>query len=331
MSDVQPLKILKQGLVEATRLAGKARLGDPKTLVREVLASVVPVKTTTQTTASQGTFVTKSFRNAAGERVYKLYVPSGYRGVPLPLVVMMHGCTQSPDDFAAGTRMNALAEERTFFVAYPAQASAANASKCWNWFKAADQRRDAGEPSIVAGLTRQIVSDYAVDTRRVYVAGLSAGGAAAAVLGATYPDVYAAVGVHSGLPTGAARDVMSALSAMRQGSSAGRLTRTAPPTIVFHGDNDATVHPSNGAAVIEQATRGGLQSSVLEGKVNGGRAYSRTSFADASGAVALEYWVVHGSPHAWSGGSRAGSFTDPLGPDATKEMTRFFFTHALPN
>ena len=202
--------------------------------------------------APGGSFDEYNFANEAGTRTYKLYVPSHHRGEALPLVVMLHGCTQSPDDFAAGTRMNELAEEQRFMVAYPAQPQSANPSKCWNWFNGADQRRDHGEPSLIAGITRQIIRDFPVQLGRIYVAGLSAGGATAAIMGATYPDLYAAIGVHSGLACGAARDVTSALIAMRQGGDLDGNRRAGPivPTIVFHGDRDRTVNPANGDQVI---------------------------------------------------------------------------------
>src|SRR6266404_856041 len=279
-------------------------------------------------------FIEGTFSNPAGSRAYKLFIPSHYQGQPLPLVVMLHGCTQSPDDFAAGTRMNFIAEEQTCFVVYPAQRSEANQAKCWNWFRTADQQRGRGEPSLIAGITRQIMRDYSVDPKRVYVAGLSAGAAAAAVMGAIYSDLYAAIGVHSGLACGTASDLPSAFVAMRQGSLAASSgsdnlsVLPIVPTIVFHGDRDVTVHPSNGDYILEQsmkATR--RQKKVHRGRVTGGHAYTRTIHTDATGRGIFEHWSIHGAGHAWSGGSPAGSYTDPRGPDATREMLRFFLQH----
>ena len=252
----------------------------------------------------------------------------------------LHGCTQSPDDFAAGTRMNFIAERRTCFVVYPAQPSEANQAKCWNWFRTEDQQRGTGEPSLIAGITRQIMRDYSVDPKRVYIGGLSAGAAAAAIMGATYHDLYAAIGIHSGLACGAAIDLPSAFVAMRQGGLATSsgfgdtiILTGGPtvPTIVFHGDRDMTVHPNNADHILEQFARTTSRQEMLyRGRVPGGHAYTRTVHADASGRGIFEHWNIHGAGHAWSGGSPAGSHTDPRGPDATKEMLRFFLEHSLP-
>ncbi|MEH2506334.1 MULTISPECIES: extracellular catalytic domain type 1 short-chain-length polyhydroxyalkanoate depolymerase [unclassified Bradyrhizobium] len=280
-------------------------------------------------------FIKGSYSNPAGSRAYRLFIPSGYHGQPLPLIVMLHGCTQSPEDFAAGTRMNFIAEAQACFVVYPAQRSEANQAKCWNWFRATDQQRDTGEPSLIAGITRQIMREYSVDPKRVYVAGLSAGAAAAAIMGATYNDLYAAVGVHSGLACGAANDLPSALLAMRQGSGfdhqAVLTDGPTVPTIVFHGDRDSTVHPSNGDQVIKQSIKAtSTERNVYRGQVTGGHAYTRTVHSDGSGRHVFEHWRIHGAGHAWSGGSLVGSYTDPRGPDATREMLRFFLEHSLP-
>ena len=279
-------------------------------------------------------FIEGTYSNAAGSRAYRLFIPSRYQeGQPIPLVVMLHGCTQSPDDFAAGTRMNFIAEEQTCFVVYPAQRTEANQAKCWNWFRTADQQRDSGEPSLIAGITRQIMRDYSVDPKRVYVGGLSAGAAAAAIMGATYNDLYAAIGVHSGLACGAAIDLPSAFVAMRQGGrSDGRVIPgdgLPVPTIVFHGDRDTTVHPNNGDQIREQFVRT-TSTQVHRGRIPDGHAYTRTIYTDATGRGIFEHWNIHGAGHAWSGGSPAGSYTDPRGPDATREMLRFFLEHSLP-
>jgi poly(hydroxyalkanoate) depolymerase family esterase len=286
-----------------------------------------------------GRFTTRSYTGRAGTRAYKLYVPSGYAGQAVPLIVMLHGCTQDPDDFAAGTRMNALAEEGTFLVAYPAQAGNANMQKCWNWFQAADQQRDRGEPSLIAGITREVMGEYEVAEGRVYVAGMSAGGAMAAILAGTYPDLYSAVGIHSGLAPGAARDLPSAFAAMSGGSPASTNGNSAGPVpaIVFHGDRDTTVHPRNAdhllahyrtGAVSDRNGAGNPAAAVRQGQVSGGHAYTRTVYRDEAGRGISERWNVHGLGHAWSGGGRSGSYTDPKGPDASAEMVRFFNQHS---
>ena len=285
-------------------------------------------------TPEGGRFVSGSFTNTAGTRGYKLYIPDGLEGEAVPLVVMLHGCTQSPDDFAAGTRMNALAEEGKFFVLYPEQSNAANIQKCWNWFQAGDQLRDRGEPSIIAGVTHQVAATQPVDTRRIYVAGMSAGGAMAVVMGETYPDLYAAVGVHSGLPYGAARDMPSAFQAMQGGGPSQGVSRT--PTIVFHGDHDSTVNQRNGQQVLRQwlssasAGKGATTKplvTVRKGQVPNGHAYTRSVYKDVDGRPVAEGWVVHSAGHAWAGGDPRGSYTDSRGPDASAEMMRFFLEH----
>ena len=302
-----------------------------RTPLRARLPAALPVigKTvhrSTKTVVPNGAqFIAGVFANDAGSRPYKLYVPSGYSGrAAVPLIVMLHGCTQTPDDFAVGTRMNELAETGNFLVAYPAQTSSANMQKCWNWFNAADQGRGAGEPALIAGITRQVMAAYAVDARRVFVAGLSAGGAAAAIMGHAYPELYAGIGVHSGLACGAAHDLPSAFAAMRQGAS-GKQGGALLPTIVFHGDRDATVSPRNGDAIMSQFASGGRgRIRVEHGQVAGGHFYTRTVCSNAQAKTVAEHWVVRGAAHAWSGGSSLGSYTDPSGPDASAEMLRFF-------
>ncbi|MCJ8157790.1 PHB depolymerase family esterase [Sphingomonas sp. LaA6.9] len=289
-----------------------------------VLHSTVPP-------GAAGTFNEQNYSGAAGSLAYRLYIPHGATA-GMPLVVMLHGCTQSPEDFARGTDMNRLADEFGFLVAYPSQTRGRNAQKCWNWFKPGDQRRDRGEPALIAGITRQVIADQRADAARVYVAGLSAGGAAAAIMGAAYPDLYAAIGIHSGLACGAARDLPSALAAMRSGGSAGSTTNGSRfvPVITFHGDRDTTVHQINSRQIIAAAyaaAGGFLQTRTETGRSAGGRGYTCDKSVDDKGQVLIEQWTIHGAGHAWSGGNNLGSYTDPTGPDASREMLRFFLDH----
>lgn len=297
-------------------------------------ADDAPTRTAPPASRQRSEWIAGDFENAAGRRAYRLFIPSRHAGQSLPLLVMLHGCKQSPDDFAAGTQMNVRAEEHGCLVLYPAQSSSANPSCCWNWFRREDQVREAGEPSIIADMTRDVIRRYGADPARVFVAGLSAGGAMAAVMGVTYPDLYAAVGIHSGLACGSAHDLPSALAAMKGLSvSMGQRGNASPlvhatPTIVFHGDRDRTVHPRNGIdALASSAHWEGGQGGAVEteqGQAPGGHAFTRALHRDAAGQLLLEHWLVHGGGHTWFGGSRAGSYSDPRGPDASAEMVRFF-------
>ena len=281
-------------------------------------------------------FLSRSFACAAGSRSYKLYVPHRHHAGKRALLVMLHGGTQDANDFAAGTRMNALAEEHGLLVAYPSQCKNANPSLCWNWFHPEHQIRGAGEPSIIAGITSEIVAEYDVDPQRVFVAGLSAGGAMAAVMGATYPEIYAAIGVHSGLPYKSATDVASAFAAMRgdpglRGQRKPRRAAADDPrmrTIVFHGDADRIVHPSNAAKIIEAQAQLGNRVEHAKARSSASRAYTRSVTRDKTGSALVEQWLIHGSGHAWSGGSPDGTYTDPHGPDASREILRFFLEEA---
>lgn len=279
-------------------------------------------------TGAPDTFVAgRSTHPSAGARDYRLYIPPQAQagGPPLPLVVMLHGCAQDALDFARGTGMNEAARAQGLFVLYPEQAAQLYPQRCWNWFKHSHQAAGRGEPAILASMVRQVMAQHAIDPRRVYVAGLSAGGAMAAILGQTHPELFAAVGVHSGLAAGSAHDLPSSLAAMQRGAPAAR--RAPVPTIVFHGDADRTVHPANGDQVLAAAVPAGARAESERVALPGRRASTHRVQRDAAGQVVAEQWLVHGAGHAWSGGRPAGSFTDPSGPDATAEMLRFFLSH----
>lgn len=332
-------------LLKASRLTRKSPVSAAFAMQRALLSAVVKprrgksalapakrrasVKSPGAVRPEPGSFADGQFKNAQGRLAYKLYTPRGSSRRKLPLVVMLHGCKQSADDLAIGTGMNALADELGFLVLYPQQSVRANLGRCWNWHRPGDQKRDGGEPALIAGLTRHILATCKANPARVYVAGISAGAAAAAIVASAYPDIYVAAGVHSGLARGDITTLRAAVAAMRKGcggDSAGRPARP-PPTIVFHGDQDNVVHPANAGGFLRQLRRSGanpVKGRTAPGRSVGGRDYTRTVYADSAGRVLLEDWVVHGSGHAWSGGNSAGSHTDPTGPDASREMLRFF-------
>ncbi|WP_310386050.1 PHB depolymerase family esterase [Roseateles sp.] len=339
---------IRQALA-ATRPAKAAAKAALKTKVQAETAAAstrLQKRSVKRATPLPGSFETQQFTNSAGTRAYKVYVPARKSKGPRALVVMLHGCKQSVDDFAAGTRMNRLAEAHGFLVLYPEQAVQANASKCWNWFQPRDQLRGDGEPSLIAGIAREVADKHAADPQRIFVAGLSAGAAMAVVLGETYPEIFAGVGAHSGLPYGSAHDIGSALLAMKGGRSGipglrnlgvwtpapGRTATQAVPVIVFHGDRDHTVQQSNSSLMVQQARdahaaqpgEAELRVGTRFGVTAGGRRFSREVHTDAEGQARIENWTLHGAGHAWSGGHASGSYTDGAGPDASAEMVRFF-------
>lgn len=323
--------VLRNGL---DSLGEPSKSGSDKVI--DIIAEPI-IRTPRQTETSvgsdrhQSSFEDRQHAGVSGSIGYMLYRPNKQAG--MPLVVMLHGCTQSPEDFARGTAMNALADELGFLVAYPRQTSAANAQKCWNWFRPDDQKRGQGEPALIAGIVRDIVAEENADASRVYVAGLSAGGAAAAILADAYPDVFAAVGIHSGLAAGAARNMPSAFKAMQHGGAGLVKKRSGNsrfvPVITFHGDRDKTVNERNAGDIVRVASASIAEPVTvdIERGTSGGRSYSRALSRDAQGRVLIEQWTVAGAGHAWSGGDPSGTYTDAQGPDAARALLRFFLQH----
>nr|WP_202126991.1 PHB depolymerase family esterase [Cupriavidus sp. SW-Y-13] len=331
---LQATAVIQRALNQSDPAPASKSAPMPAQVVQHLLEHhfVAPDTTSEQrykTTTTVGDFSVGQFSNQAGKRAYKLYKPRSEMHARMPLVVMLHGCTQDADDFAAGTRMNALADKFGFMVMYPIQPPTANPSKCWNWFRRGDQQAGSGEPSILAGMTQEVIANHHIDPDRVYIAGLSAGGAMAAVMIQSYPELFAAAGVHSGLPAGSAHDLPSALAAMKGGKvlSAAKRNAATPrrPLIIFHGDADCTVHRSNGDRLIEPYERGGAQKRVEYGSSGAGRHYTR-GLVKTPGGIDAEFWLLHDTGHAWSGGG-GGTYTDPKGPDASAEMVRFFLSH----
>ncbi|SDX08449.1 extracellular catalytic domain type 1 short-chain-length polyhydroxyalkanoate depolymerase [Roseicitreum antarcticum] len=319
----KPLKA-RNVVQRATPSVAKRRT--PKDLPVDTAPRPVPMPDNPKTAQ----YLSRRHSCSAGTRSFKLYLPATRGDQPTGLIVMLHGCNQTPDDFAAGTHMNALAEKYSLAIAYPAQALRDNPAGCWNWFKPGDQARGAGEPAILASLTRKLMREFGLTRDAVFVAGLSAGGAMAAILADVYGDVFSAAGVHSGLARGSASNVVSAMSAMRSG---GRSLRHVPAAtgprhavrrIVFHGDSDSTVHPSNAAQIVEAAVGKAVVPVRMDNRSLRERGYARHDFAAADGNGALELWMIDGGGHAWSGGRAVGSYTERSGPDASAQMVRFF-------
>lgn len=340
-----------KAFLKASRLARKGRplaaatalqrgLAPPKSKPRKATpkqprAPVTTKPTVTPRRPKPGSFISGHYQGPQGALAYKLYTPTGSQRRRLPLVVMLHGCGQTAADFATGTGMNRLADELGFIVLYPQQNQSANMARCWNWHAPEHQGRGRGEPALITALTQHAMALSRANPSRIYVAGLSAGAGAAAILGSVYPDLFVAVGIHSGVAEGQSQSLRTALAVMRgeaRPAPKGR-PRRPPPTIVFHGDHDRTVHPSNAQgflAKLERSRPGPLVCETVSGTSAKGRSFTRKIHKTMQGEVLLEDWILHGSGHAWSGGQSTGSFTDPAGPDASREMIRFFLARRRP-
>lgn len=277
-------------------------------------------------TLPDGASWTSRTHQAAGEtRDLRLYVPASLADgqAPAGLLLLLHGCTQDPDDFARGTGIFEAAEQNRIIVVAPEQSARSNMNRCWNWFETRHGARDSGEAAFLTDLTRTIAHEFAVPPDLRFAAGLSAGGAMAVTLGSVFADDFGAVACHSGLPNGAAGDMSGAFQAMSQGgsdSAAGVGCRL----FVLHGSTDTTVSPRNADAVVRQALR--RQTGLVQRRADSrmaDRAVRITRYRDTEGALRVQEWRINGLGHAWSGGAAEGSHTAP-GPSATQAMMAFF-------
>ena len=294
-----------------------------------------------------GKYFSGKFTNAAGSRNFTGYIPSGYKsGTAVPLVVALHGCSQSADTISKQIKLDNLAESATFITVYPEQPSSANNLSCWNWFQSANMQRGQGEPSILAGITQWVQQNYTVDAKRTFVEGFSAGGAMAVVMGATYPDLYGAIGVGSGIEYNGGTAALGGaqLDATKAGQAAyqamGSNARIMP-TLIFHGAQDKTVPVANATSLVKQwlTTDDLADDGVINGSVpttpqssknlisSAGQPYTVSSYVDGHGREILQSWVVANMEHAWSGGCSCTSYSYPSGPDETKAMYDFFMAH----
>ncbi|MCW3066878.1 MAG: hypothetical protein JWN32_4050 [Solirubrobacterales bacterium] len=324
------------------RRNGVTRLGIAVAVVFAAAAALAPAAT-----AGTGALTSGDYTGAAGNQHYELYIPSTYKaGTAVPLVVALHGCTQTADQFRLLSRWDTLAEAKGFIVVFPQQDPNANQLKCWDFYQDGSMHRSAGEPARIAAVTSMIEQKYSVDPHRVYAAGLSAGGAMASVMAATYPDLFAAIGIGSGCEyaaTATCAGYKSADPAQAAQQAYKEMGAHAHPMpfIAFEGDADTTVPPVNADQLVQQwlttddlADDGTLNGSVpsapantTQGQVQGGRSYTIRTYGNHNHAELAQYWTVHGMNHAWSGGNPSQSYADPSGPDETAAMYAFFASH----
>ena len=329
MAGVRPMR----GIAQRLRLL-------PVTSLLAIVAAALGPQAVARAATLPGTPFSGTYTNAAGTRTYLGYVPSGYHpGTAVPLVVALHGCTESNAVFRQLSHLDSLAETRDFIVVYPNQDSHANPMTCWNWFQNKDMQRGSGEPSIIAGVTQWVESHYSIDPNRVYLTGFSAGGAMADVMGATYPDLYAAIGIGSGIQYGGIDPTLSPTQAGQKAFAAMGSYARAMPVLVFQGGQDHIVPPRDATDLVQQwQTTDNLVAAysvptsptqTVNQLSSGGQAYTVTHYASAGGKDVIQSWLVPSMSHAWSGGCGCQSYAYPSGPDESSAMYDFFMDHPM--